>query len=154
MLPPARTFDERKRDILDRLTHDVDAWVATASPDGAPYLMPLSFLWDGTGLLMSTRSSNPTLVNLRARALAHVSLGQTRDVVLITGEADLLESISDELADSFAIKAGFDPGRPKRRTPISASSRERFRPGVKSTRSPGGISCATVSGSLKPGPLG
>ncbi len=113
MLPPARTLDERKRDTLDRLTHDVDAWVATASPDGAPYLMPLSFLWDGTGLLMSTRSSNPTLVNLRARALAHVSLGRTRDVVLITGEAELLESISDELADSFAAKAGFDPRQAK-----------------------------------------
>jgi len=35
-------------------THDIDVWVASASADGAPYLVPLSFDWDGEALLMAT----------------------------------------------------------------------------------------------------
>ena len=34
-----------------RLTHDIDVWVASASADGAPYLVPLSFSWDGEALM-------------------------------------------------------------------------------------------------------
>jgi hypothetical protein len=33
---------------------DVDVWVASASADGAPYLVPLSFDWDGEALLVAT----------------------------------------------------------------------------------------------------
>jgi hypothetical protein len=34
--------------------------VATASADGAPYLVPLSFDRDGEALLMATPTDNPT----------------------------------------------------------------------------------------------
>ncbi len=52
--PPARPAKQRKLDTLNRLEHDEDVWVATASPEGgAPYLVPLSFLWDGATLLLS-----------------------------------------------------------------------------------------------------
>jgi hypothetical protein len=37
---------ERRRDTEHRLASDIDIWVATASSDGAPYLVPLSFDWD------------------------------------------------------------------------------------------------------------
>jgi nitroimidazol reductase NimA-like FMN-containing flavoprotein (pyridoxamine 5'-phosphate oxidase superfamily) len=50
--PRART--DRRRDTEHRLTHDNDVWVASASADGAPYLVPLSFDWDGEALLMAT----------------------------------------------------------------------------------------------------
>jgi hypothetical protein len=33
MTPPARTPKQRKRDALNRLEHDTDAWVATEIPD-------------------------------------------------------------------------------------------------------------------------
>jgi hypothetical protein len=33
---------------------DVDVWVASASADGAPYLVPLSLDWDGEALLVAT----------------------------------------------------------------------------------------------------
>jgi hypothetical protein len=33
---------------------------------GTPYLVPLSFLWDGTTLLVATPSSSPTSRNLQA----------------------------------------------------------------------------------------
>jgi hypothetical protein len=52
------------RDIEHRLTHDVDAWVASASVDGAPYLVPLSSDWDGEALLAATPTDSPTGRNL------------------------------------------------------------------------------------------
>jgi hypothetical protein len=45
-----RSRAQRRRDTEHRLTHDIDAWVASASADGAPYLVPLSFDWDGETL--------------------------------------------------------------------------------------------------------
>lgn len=44
---PARSPEQRKQDVLNRLEKDNDAWVATASPAGVPTLVPLSFVWDG-----------------------------------------------------------------------------------------------------------
>ncbi|RVX46500.1 hypothetical protein EDD27_9389 [Nonomuraea polychroma] len=111
--PPARTLDRRIRDTLDRLERDVDAWFATADPAaGLPYLMPLSFLWDGQTMLISTARTNPTARFLEATGKVRVALGTTRDVVLI--EAELREviptaEIPAEVGDTFAVKTGFDP---------------------------------------------
>ena len=44
-----RSRAQRRRDTEHRLSRDIDAWVASASADGAPYLVPLSFDWDGCG---------------------------------------------------------------------------------------------------------
>ena len=60
-----RTRDQRRTDTLRRLEQDVDAWVATAG-DGVPYLVPLSFHWDGAALYLSTLVTNPTARNLIA----------------------------------------------------------------------------------------
>lgn len=88
MTAPARTAPERKQDALRRLEHDVDAWVATAG-DGGPYLVPLSYLWDGQTLLFATPEASPTICNLRACGKARVGIGPTRDLVLIEGTAIL-----------------------------------------------------------------
>jgi hypothetical protein len=108
---PARSPEVRKDHVLKRLDEDVDAWVSTASADGTPYLMPLSFLWDGETLLFSTAASNPTSLNLQATGLAHVALGHTRDVVLLTATAETLhaEDLAAGVADAFARKTTFDP---------------------------------------------
>ena len=50
-----RSRAQRRRDTEHRLTHDIDVWVASASADGAPYLVPLSFDWDGEALLWPRR---------------------------------------------------------------------------------------------------
>ncbi|MGV9307286.1 MULTISPECIES: pyridoxamine 5'-phosphate oxidase family protein [unclassified Nonomuraea] len=109
----ARTAEQRRKDTLARLENDVDAWVATADQEGGPYLMPLSFLWDGASLLLSTAAGNPTARNLVASGTARLALGHTRDVVLIEGSVETLEQaeISPELGDAFAVKTGFDPRR-------------------------------------------
>ncbi|WP_242910606.1 pyridoxamine 5'-phosphate oxidase family protein [Actinomadura terrae] len=112
MIPPARTSDQRKHDTLHRLDHDVDTWVSTADPDeGTPYLVPLSFLWDGTTVLIATPADSPTGRNLRATGRVRLGLGPTRDVVLIEGAAEPLTAaeLPEGVGDAFAAKTGFDP---------------------------------------------
>jgi general stress protein 26 len=109
--PAPRSLEARRQDTLKRLATDVDAWVSTASADGTPYLMPLSFLWEDGTLLLSTAKNNPTSLNLQANPLLHLSIGETRDVVLITATAEVLrpDQLTPETGDTFATKAGFDP---------------------------------------------
>ena len=53
-MPTPRSRAQRRRDTEHRLTHGIGVWVAGASADGAPYLVSLSFDWDGEALLMAT----------------------------------------------------------------------------------------------------
>jgi hypothetical protein len=97
---------------LRRLVDDVDAWVATADrASGTPYLVPLSFLWDGETLLFATPEASVTIRNLRANGNVRVGVGETRDVVLVEGSAELFPAteIAPDVGDAFAAKSGFDP---------------------------------------------
>ncbi|MDQ7905297.1 pyridoxamine 5'-phosphate oxidase family protein [Phytohabitans sp. ZYX-F-186] len=101
---PPRSGADRKRDTLTRLENDLDVWVSTASPNGAPYLLPLSFIWIGGGLLLATPERSVTGRNLRASGVAHLALGQTRDLVLVEGTvtAYTREEVPADLAEAFA----------------------------------------------------
>lgn len=110
--PAPRTREQRKQDTLDRLETDEDAWVATAGePDGTPYLVPLSFLWDGSTLLMATPGASPTGRNLLTTGRARIGVGPTRDVVMIEGTVSAVDpvDIPQETGDAFTAKVGFDP---------------------------------------------
>ncbi|MFB7586770.1 pyridoxamine 5'-phosphate oxidase family protein [Streptomyces sp. NPDC056169] len=111
MAAAPRTRAQRRHDTEERLAHDVDVWVATASPDGAPYLVPLSFDWDGEALLVSTPAASPTGRNLAATRRARLALGPTRDVSMIDGTVEVLEieALPRDRGDRFAARTGFDP---------------------------------------------
>lgn len=107
-----RTRQQRIRDTLNRLEHDIDAWISTADPDlGTPYLIPLSFAWNGQDLLLSTAAATPTGRNLAATGTVHLAIGSTRDVVLIQGSVQVVPSadLPPAEAEQFASKTGFDP---------------------------------------------
>ncbi|MFG2866889.1 pyridoxamine 5'-phosphate oxidase [Streptomyces sp. NPDC048338] len=151
---PPRSRSRRKQDVLARLEHDEDLWVATASADGEPCLVPLSFVWDTTGdscaldghgaantgtgtdagagtdagtgtgtgtetgaasdrgtVLLCTRRTNPTARNLTPGGRVRLSLGHTRDVVLVDGTAEMVEGhrLPTASADAFAAKLAWDP---------------------------------------------
>jgi nitroimidazol reductase NimA-like FMN-containing flavoprotein (pyridoxamine 5'-phosphate oxidase superfamily) len=108
MTAEARPLEIRKQDTLNRLEKDVDAWVSTASLDGTPYLMPLSFLWSDGTLLLSTSRTNPTARNLLANPVVQLTLGEVRDVIHVTGTVSVVEA-SEAEGEAFAAKAGFDP---------------------------------------------
>jgi hypothetical protein len=99
----------RRRDTERRLARDVDVWVSSASPDGSPYLVPLSFDWDGTALLLATPAGNPTGRNLASSGRARLGLGPTRDVTMIDGDVEVLTAVPPDDADRFAARTGFDP---------------------------------------------
>jgi len=106
-----RSPAQRRRDTEQRLTHDIDLWVASASADGGPYLVPLSFDWDGEAVLVATPAKSPTGRNLATTQTARLGLGHTRDVSMIEGDVEVLEidALPQERGDRFATRAGFDP---------------------------------------------
>ena len=106
-----RSRAQRRRDTEHRLSHDIDVWVASASADGAPYLVPLSFDWDGEALLMATPADSPTGRNLAAARAVRLGLGPTRDVSMIECEVEVLEigELPRDRGDRFAARTGFDP---------------------------------------------
>jgi hypothetical protein len=112
MTAPVRTAKQRKQDTLHRLEHDVDAWIATAdAAGGSPYLVPLSYLWDGRTLLIATPAASPTGRNLRETGAVRLGIGPTRDVVMVEGGVEVLEParLPQGVGDAFATKTGFDP---------------------------------------------
>jgi hypothetical protein len=106
-----RSKEQRRRDTEQRLAGDIDLWVASAAPGGDAYLVPLSFDWDGTAVLVATPAKSPTGRNLAASGVARLGLGVTRDVSMIDGEVEVLEldALPSEQADRFAARSGFDP---------------------------------------------
>jgi Pyridoxamine 5'-phosphate oxidase len=109
-----RSRARRRRDTEHRLAHDIDVWVASASADGASYLVPLSFDWDVEALLVATPTDSTTGRNLAATRTVRLGLGHPRDVSMIDGEVEVLEidALPRERGDRFAARAGFDPRAP------------------------------------------
>ncbi len=84
-----RSRARRRRDTEHQPPHDIDIWVASASADGAPYLVPLSFDWEDEALLVATPTDSPTGRNLAATRTVRLGLGHTRDVSMIEGEEQM-----------------------------------------------------------------
>jgi len=114
MSAPARSLSQKKIDSLFHLEHDIDLWISSSSSKGDPYLVPLSFWWNGMSLFISTVLKNQTAQNIISTGKVRVALGHTRDVILITASAILLEqSAIGECADAFTKKCGWDPREEK-----------------------------------------
>lgn len=102
-----RSAEQRKNDTMSRLTSDVDAWIATADAEGDSYLLPLSFFWDGAGLIVSTPRSSVTARNLSRGGRVRVGVGEVRDVVMIDGTAEPVQD--EQTKDAYAARHGWDP---------------------------------------------
>src|SRR4051794_34524484 len=95
------------RALLER---EVDAWLASASADGAPYLVPLSYVWHDGGLVFATVEKSVTVRNLRRNPLTRAGLGTTRDVVMVEGRVEFLDAERDrEAVEAFAAHVEWDP---------------------------------------------
>ncbi|MEU2764128.1 MULTISPECIES: pyridoxamine 5'-phosphate oxidase family protein [unclassified Streptomyces] len=107
-----RTLEERLKDTRARLENDVDLWLSTAGTDGGGvHLVPLSFLWDGTAILVSTPRASVTGRNMITDGRVRIGIGPTRDVVIVDGVAEPVDTaeLGQETGDAFAAKTGFDP---------------------------------------------
>jgi hypothetical protein len=108
-----RTSEQRKRDTLDLLdARGADLWLASASPAGKVHLVPLSFAWDGTHLLVAIAASSVTAKNLSETHRVRIGLGATRDVVMIDATVASWSPAAGTdaaVADRYAEQAGWDP---------------------------------------------
>jgi hypothetical protein len=107
-----RTKVERKRDALERLRGDSDLWIATSGIDGLPYLVPLSYSWDGRTITLVSTASSPTMSNIEHRRSARLALGHTRDVIMVDVELESLSEVrtaAPEILDAYQDQAGWRP---------------------------------------------
>jgi hypothetical protein len=108
-----RDIDQRKRDTLDRLTaRAADVWLASASSGGVVHLVPLSFFWDGTNVIVAIDAASVTAANLASTHRARLGVGHTRDVVMIDAtvvETTPVNAAPREVSDDYATQADWDP---------------------------------------------
>jgi hypothetical protein len=108
--PPARSRAQRKADVLEKLSTDMDLWVASADATGRAHLIPLSFGWNGATLTVATPRTSRTAVNLIRAGWARLALGTTRDVVIVEGPVEaILMGTDPSLEDEHARLSDFDP---------------------------------------------
>jgi len=115
--PGPRPREQRLADTLAMLrTPARDVWVATASTadDGTPvpYLVPLSLAWIDDRVVLALEATSRTGRNVLATGTARLSLGATRDVVLIDAVLERSVRVAEappELAEGYAAQADWDP---------------------------------------------
>jgi hypothetical protein len=107
-----RAPQARKADTLAMLaTQAIDAWVATASEAGTPYLVPVSLAWVGERAVIAVEASSRTARNLTATHQARLGVGPTRDVVMMDAVVEKTVDVADDaaLGSAYAAQADWDP---------------------------------------------
>ncbi|MBU2665713.1 pyridoxamine 5'-phosphate oxidase family protein [Actinoplanes bogorensis] len=111
MADEPRTKEQRKADVLARLSAPVaDAFVATADGD-QPALVPFTLCWFGERLLLATGRKSITVRNLTASGRARIGFAPTRDVIMIDValEATLPVASAEAEGAAYAEQNDWDP---------------------------------------------
>ena len=112
MTAEARDRATRKADTLAMLaTPAIDVWVATASSDGAPYLVPVSLAWVDDRVVVAVDETSVTARNLSASGVARLAVGATRDVVMIDAVLERAVGVAADVAlgEAYVAQADWDP---------------------------------------------
>jgi Pyridoxamine 5'-phosphate oxidase len=110
----AREREARKADTVAMLaTPAIDVWVATASAEGVPHLVPVSLAWVDDRVLIAVEVSSVTARNLTASGRARLAVGPTRDVTMIDAVLERAVDVSadDALGAAYVAQADWDPRR-------------------------------------------
>lgn len=111
-MPEPRDRATRKADLLAGLTAPAaDVWVATASPDATPYLVPLSLAWIDERAVIALDGGSPTARNIEASRIARLAVGPTRDLALMDAVLERSAGVDDDaaLGEAYAAQADWDP---------------------------------------------
>jgi hypothetical protein len=107
-----RDLATRKADTLAMLeTPAIDVWVATASSEGAPYLVPVSLAWVDERVVVAIDGSSLTARNLTASGETRLAVGATRDVVMIDAVLERAVEVAADaaLGEAYVAQADWDP---------------------------------------------
>jgi hypothetical protein len=113
-LPTPRDRSTRVADTLAMLTTPaIDVWVATASPDGSPYLVPVSLAWVDERAVIAVDATSVTARNLVASGTGRLAVGPSRDVVMIDAELERTVDVAEDVAlgEAYVAQADWDPRR-------------------------------------------
>lgn len=86
--------------IEDRLRTESVLWLGTTSPDGAPHLVPVWFVWDGQAFLVFSKPGAVKVRHIEAEPRVAIALGEADDdfdVQLVKARADLLDRPTAEV---------------------------------------------------------
>ena len=110
-MPEPRDRQTRKADALAMLTTPaVDVWVASASGEGVPHLVPVSLAWVDERAVVAVEASSVTARNVTASGVARLAVGPTRDVVMVDAVLDRTVEVADDaLGAAYAAQADWDP---------------------------------------------
>ena len=85
-------------------------WVASASAVGEAHLIPLSYQWDGSSMLLSTPERSRTARDLFRAGRGRVALPSPRDVVIVDGVIERVDPRDTSgIIDAFAERHQWDP---------------------------------------------
>jgi hypothetical protein len=92
-------------------TPHVDVWLASASADGAPYLVPLSLAWVDDRVVVAVETASPTARNVTGGGTARAAVGSTRDVTMLDVVLERAVPVDDDaaLGAAYAAQADWDP---------------------------------------------
>ena len=108
-----RTTPQRIADARHSLATADDVWIATASLEGIPHLIPLSLAWIDEKVMCVTYTDSVTARNVAATSIARCSLESTTNVVIMRTNADLLDlgDCDPEVVQEMVTQFGWDPRR-------------------------------------------
>jgi hypothetical protein len=106
-----RSRERRKADALTVLEGNPGGWLATASDQGGPHLIPVSVWWDAGLAVVATRSASRTARNLESTGTARLGIGSPDDVVMLDLELVGSDPVANapDLESRFTATMGWDP---------------------------------------------
>ncbi|MFC7495667.1 MULTISPECIES: pyridoxamine 5'-phosphate oxidase family protein [unclassified Nocardioides] len=102
----------RKADTLAMwATPAIDVWLATASTDGTPHLVPLSLAWVDERLVVAVQARSRSARDLAVSRRARLAVGPTRDVTMVDAVLERQVGVDEEVAlgEAYAAQADWDP---------------------------------------------
>src|SRR5258708_11748694 len=108
-----RTVEARKTDVLGALEAQRDVWLATADTSGRPHLIAVSAWWDGSDLVVATRSDSRTAANLPLGSEVRLAAGGPPRGVMIDapGGGNVAAGAGGRVAGGVAVAGGRGPAQ-------------------------------------------
>ena len=106
-----RDLKTRKADALEMLSKQGDLWLASAGGAGEAHVIAASAWWDGTDVVVSTRSNTATARNLAANPVVRLAVRSPADAVVVDARVADISAVEDvpDVAGGFAAAVGWDP---------------------------------------------